>query len=129
MLQRPLVLIVDDDDDLRMLLASLVSLLDIDTETAENGVTALEAVARRRPDVILLDMKMPVMDGWQFVEALSQRQPDPPPVVVITAAPDPAERAAEVGAQAWLGKPFDTDEVLAKVRRFLPFSGEVSHDR
>jgi CheY-like chemotaxis protein len=117
---KPLVLVVDDDDDLRDVVASFMDLIDVDTAQAENGRTALEVTRERHPDVILLDMKMPVMDGWAFCRALDASGLRRPPIVVMTAAPDPSVRAAEVGAQAWIGKPFECDELLAVVRRFLP---------
>ena len=69
------------------------------------------------PDLILLDMKMPVMNGWEFCRALECRDARPP-IVVLTAAPDPAARAAEAHADGWLGKPFDYAELEATVRRF-----------
>ena len=117
--QRPLVLVVDDDDDLRDVVASFMALIDVDTAQAEHGAAALEITKAQRPDVILLDMKMPIMDGWAFCRALDESGLARPPIVVITAAPDPSARAAEVGAQAWLGKPFECDELIAVVKRFL----------
>jgi len=69
------------------------------------------------PDLILLDMKMPVMNGWEFCRALEGRDARPP-IVVLTAAPDPACRAAEVHADGWLGKPFEYADLEAIVRRF-----------
>jgi CheY-like chemotaxis protein len=117
--ERPLVLIVDDDDDLRELVRALVGLLEVDTATAEHGVAALTAIEQRRPDLMVLDMKMPVMDGWELCRELDRRGDGRPPSLVMTAAPDPSERAAEVGAQAYLGKPFETDELLGHVRRLL----------
>jgi CheY-like chemotaxis protein len=120
MTRRPYVLIVEDDADLRTLIEALVGLLEVDTATAENGAVALAAIELRRPDLVLLDMKMPVMDGWQFCRVLAERNGGPIPIIVMTAAADPAERAAEVNAQAWIGKPFDTDELLARVKAFLP---------
>jgi DNA-binding response OmpR family regulator len=62
-------------------------------------------------------MKMPVMNGWEFCRALEGRDARPP-IVVLTAAPDPAARAAEACADGWLGKPFEYEELEATVRRF-----------
>lgn len=114
----PPVLVVDDDEDLRSLVALMVDTAGLPVEEAANGVEALEAVRRRRPAVILLDMRMPVMDGWAFCAALRALDGAPPPIVVLTAAPDPALRAAEVHADAWLAKPFAYDDLVRILRRF-----------
>lgn len=113
---RPLVLVVEDDRDLRQLLATIVGLLDVDVDTAANGLEALAAVRRREPQLILLDMRMPIMDGWEFSRELDRMGPRPP-IIVITAAPDPKEPAAEVRADGWLGKPFDMHQLTELVRR------------
>lgn len=120
--RRPLVLVVDDDDDLRELLVVLLGGDGIEVATAGNGQQALESIAVRRPDLILLDMKMPVMDGWEFCRRLDA---DPaqagsrPPILVMTAAFDPAARAAEVRADGWIGKPFENEEIRSMVRRIV----------
>lgn len=116
---RPLVLIVEDDPDLRTLLASLVGMLDVDTVTAEHGLAALDAMDRRTPDLVILDMKMPVMDGWAYCDQLARRPGPRPPILVVTAAADVAARAATVGAEAWLEKPFEPEELLAVVERLV----------
>ena len=115
----PLILLVEDDADLRECVEMLLVARDYAVESAANGQEALDAIERNRPDLILLDMKMPVMNGWQFCRALDARGGHPPPIVVVTAAHDPAGRAAEVHAQAWLGKPFELDDVESTVRRVL----------
>jgi CheY-like chemotaxis protein len=112
------VLIVDDDPDLRQLLTTLLASEDIEVEDAENGEEALEAIHKHRPDLILLDMRMPIMNGWELCEVLD-REGDRPPVIVLTAAANPAQRAAEVHAEGWLGKPFDRRALRAQVGRFV----------
>ena len=67
--------------------------------------------------LVFLDLKMPVMNGWEFCRALEGRDARPP-IVVLTAAPDPAARAAEAHADGWLGKPFEYADLEATVRRF-----------
>ena len=64
-----------------------------------------------------MDLEMPVMDGWEFCRALEARARRPP-IVVLTAAPDPAARADEVHAEGWLGKPFEYADLEAIVSRF-----------
>ncbi len=67
------------------------------------------------PDLILLDMKMPVMDGASFASELRRRAPRCPPVVVLTAAADPRKQALEIGAARGIGKPFELDELLEAI--------------
>lgn len=112
------VLVVDDDPDLRGLLRTMLELEGLEVDEASDGKAALDAVQRHRPDLILLDMRMPVMDGWAFCRELD-RQGDRPKVIVLTAAADPAERAAEVCADEWLGKPFEYQALLSAVDRLL----------
>ena len=83
------VLIVDDDSDLRQLLATVLRADGLEVDGAANGKQALAVMERRRPDVILLDMRMPVMDGWAFCRELD-RKDDRPAIIVMTAAPSPA---------------------------------------
>ena len=111
------ILIVDDDPDLREFLRLMLTSMGFEVTSAANGREALDVMAGHEPDLILLDMKMPVMDGWEFCRALEGRDARPP-IVVLTAAPDPAARAAEARADGWLGKPFEYDELEATVRRF-----------
>ena len=110
------ILVVDDDPDLREFLRLMVTSMGFDVTSAANGQEALDVMEGHCPDLILLDMKMPVMNGWEFCRALDCRDARPP-IVVLTAAPDPAARAAEVHAEAWLGKPFEYDDLEAIVRR------------
>jgi urea transport system substrate-binding protein len=111
------ILIVDDDPDLREFLRLMLTSMGFEVTSAANGREALAAMDGRDPDLILLDMKMPVMNGWEFCRALEGRNARPP-IVVLTAAPDPAARAAEACADGWLGKPFEYEELEATVRRF-----------
>lgn len=116
---RPSVLIVDDDVDLRELLAIILEGEGFEVESAANGREGLERMTSSPPALILLDMRMPVMDGWQFCQELDRRGGLRPPIVVLTAATDPAQRADEVQADACLAKPFDRDALLVLIRRLL----------
>ena len=113
------VLVVDDNDDIREVLAMVLEQEGYRVAHASNGRAALEAVARGMPALILLDMKMPVMNGWEFAAELRRRYAESAPIVVISAAEDARRRAAEIGAQGWVGKPFDLSDFLAIVRRTL----------
>ena len=111
------ILIVDDDADLRDFLQLMLTSMGFEVTSAANGQEALDLMERQNPDLILLDMKMPVMNGWEFCRALESRDARPP-IVVLTAAPDPAARAAEAHADGWLGKPFEYADLEATVLRF-----------
>ena len=114
------VLVVEDDPDLAALEADLLEERGHRVEVAFNGREALAAVERASPDLILLDMKMPVMSGREFADEYRRRQRSPAPIVVVTAADDAQVRAAEVGASGWIAKPFDPDALVENVMRLLP---------
>lgn len=103
----PLILIVDDDAELREAVQAALIAKGYRAEVAGNGEEALQRVAATEPNLILLDMRMPIMDGWTFAQALRDRYGRRIPIVVVTAAEDSRLRADEVGANADLGKPFE----------------------
>lgn len=82
--------------------------------TAANGQEALAELQRDLPSLVLLDMCMPVMDGWGFAEEVRQ-QGIVVPIVVMTAAQDASRWAAEIGADGYVAKPFDIDDLLSAV--------------
>lgn len=86
---------------------------------AANGLAALDAIDAARPDLILLDMRMPVMDGWRFIVELQRRHGRVSPILVTSAAADARQRALDVGADGWLAKPFDLDELFEAVDRLV----------
>ena len=109
------ILVVEDDESIRELIDLVLSSAGYEVVTAENGAFALQVIDGARPDLILLDMRMTVMDGWEFARRY-RASPEPhAPIVVVTAARDAAERAAEIHANGFLGKPFGVDELLALV--------------
>ncbi len=109
------VLVVDDDPDMRAVIVLTLEASGYATRVAQNGRQALEAVAARMPDLVLLDMLMPVMDGWQCARELHARYGRAVPIVVITAAEHARARAQEVAADDVLSKPFDIDDLLRVV--------------
>jgi CheY-like chemotaxis protein len=112
------VLLVEDDADLVALVSLVLQEDGYRVKIACNGREALAKLGHDLPDLILLDMKMPVMNGPEFARELEVRYGRQAPIVVLTAAADAHRRAAEVGADAWLGKPFDPDALLSTVRRY-----------
>jgi DNA-binding response OmpR family regulator len=110
------VLVIDDDEDVLDMVRYLLHVDGFEVATAADGKAGLEAVAATRPSLILLDLKMPVMDGPAFIAAY-RKSGGTAPIVVVTAADDARKRAGEVGAAGWLAKPFVTEDLLAAVRR------------
>jgi CheY-like chemotaxis protein len=119
---------VEDEADLRLGLSVRLSASGFACETACNGKEGLERLAKRRPDLIIADLLMPVMDGYELVRRLKQ---DPQtraiPVLVITALPERsrAARAGELNGVRVLQKPFEARELLVTVRALL---GTSSHE-
>ncbi len=111
----PLVLVVDDDPDILEAICDILGTESYRVARAKNGLEALDQVDAERPDVILLDLMMPVMDGVTFAQALRQRPAAADvPIVIISADGNP-QRAASVNARGYLAKPFDIDALLAHV--------------
>ena len=109
------VLVVDDEDDIRGIVSEVLADEGYEVATAPHGAAALDLAGAECPGVILLDMRMPVMNGWQFAQAY-RRMPGPhAPIVVMTAASDASAWCAEIGANACLPKPFDLDDLLRVV--------------
>ncbi len=115
---QPRILVVDDDTSIRSFVEMALDSVGYAVSTAGNGSEALEVTDRERPDLILLDMRMPVMDGWTFARKYRQQAGPHAPIVVITAATDAGEQAAEVEADGFLEKPFDLDDLLGLVSRY-----------
>ncbi|MEP7003083.1 MAG: response regulator [Chloroflexota bacterium] len=110
------ILIVDDDQEILAMLRDFLESEGLTVRTASNGQEALDALADTAPSLILLDMRMPVLDGWGFAEryrALSLAYP----IVVMTAAESARRWADEIGATAYIAKPFDVDELLQTIER------------
>jgi two-component system, chemotaxis family, chemotaxis protein CheY len=111
------VLVVDDDPDIGEFVSLALSDEGYEVVTAPHGRAALTRVEERPPDLIVLDMRMPVMDGWEFARAYRERPGPHAPIIVFTAARDAAERAAAIEANGYLAKPFSLDELLDAVAR------------
>lgn len=114
------VLVVDDEPDLRLLLRINLEVQGHRVSQAGDGAVALTAVAAEAPDVVVLDVMMPVLDGWGVLERLRAGGADLP-VIVVSAKDDPASvrRAFELGADDHLAKPFDLDELVGAVEVHL----------
>ena len=110
-----IVLVVDDDPDILQTLALCLSTEGYGVLMASNGQEALEVLRQQKPACILLDLMMPVMDGWEF-RRQQKADPELAPVPVIVLSALDQGRAAPVDADAFLKKPLDFDRLLGLVR-------------
>ncbi len=110
------ILVVDDDPTILATVSEALDLEGFPVVTATNGREALDELARHRPSLVLLDMRMPVLDGWGFMRAIRE-QGLTLTVVVMTAAADAGRWGREIGAQAVLAKPFELDDLIHAVER------------
>ncbi len=111
------ILVVDDDEAILQFIGQVLAEEGYAVETATNGATALARIAQAPPDLILLDMRMPVMDGWQFARAYSEAPGPHAPIIVMTAARDAQAIAADIHADGYLAKPFTLDRLLSVVEQ------------
>jgi DNA-binding response OmpR family regulator len=112
------VLVADDEPALRKLLKTNMELEGYETLEASNGAEVLECVERDNPDIILLDIMMPVMDGWEVMTALAANPEYEQKVILVSAkASDDAQlQGWELGADEYITKPFDLEALLERVR-------------
>jgi CheY-like chemotaxis protein len=131
-LARRRILVVDDQSSIRDLLESALAEAGADVRTAPDGIAAIEMVALNPPELILLDLAMPGMGGWQVLESLqSSVKTSSIPVVLQTTAEDYGsfDRARKLKVAAFVSKPFRLSEVVETCRRILlgarPLQGRV----
>jgi len=123
------ILVVDDEPDILLLHRLNLEAAGHRVVLAADGVTALERIAEERPDVVVLDVMMPVLDGWGVLERLRVYEA-PPPVLVVSAKSSPADvqRAIELGAGDYLSKPYDPEELLRRVAALVVLADHDAPD-
>jgi len=117
-IKRPSVLIVEDDDDMRTIVAELLNFHGWPAHGAADGIEGLEALSRFRPSLILLDLAMPRMDGVEFrrrQRKLTDRRLASTPIVVVSAVHDALKYRSSLQAADVLLKPFDPDSLVRAV--------------
>lgn len=124
------VLLVDDEPDILLMLRMSFEDEGHDVVLAADGRMGLEKLAEHHPDVVVLDMMMPVVDGWGFLEGCRERGATVP-VVVVSAKSDPADcrNALELGAVEYVTKPFDLDKLVAIVSTVLGEGPDAREER
>lgn len=113
------ILIVEDEKDILFTLKEFLESENYNVLVAENGSEAMKLLKNSGiPDLILLDMKMPVMNGWEFAIEFLDKHDHQSPIVVITAAADAEKRAKDISAVGWVEKPFDLDVLLRTIKKY-----------
>jgi two-component system cell cycle response regulator len=128
---RPLVLVVEDDEDARMVLAELLR-PRYDVDTVGDGETALKRAAELKPDLILLDLFLPGMDGFGALTGLRRNAKTADTPVIFLSAQGDAETKSQglsLGAADYLSKPFSEQELIARVDRTLKLTAQKEHYR
>jgi DNA-binding response OmpR family regulator len=121
------ILIVDDDPAIRDVVSDILEMSDYCVKTACNGAEALDHIRDDRPAAVLLDLMMPVMDGWEFLrEYKDWASAAHVPVVIMSAAQDASHAVDELGAQAFLAKPFEIETILAIIGRVATDASHLS---
>lgn len=119
-----LILLVEDDEDNRDLVELVVtrSQLDVELVTAENGEEAIQCVRKKKPDLILMDMQMPVMDGYTAVPIIKGNpELSTIPIIAFTALarPEDIARTRSIGCIEHSTKPIDPDQLLKLIQKYI----------
>ncbi len=116
------VLVVEDDEQVRSILVKLLEKNDYLSSTAKDGLEALQVLEESRPDLMIVDIMMPRLDGFSFVRAAKHiRESRNIPIIFLTAKNDARSmiEGINLGAKFFLTKPFQVQEVLSKIRKAL----------
>jgi len=128
-MSEPRVLVIDDDDDIRGLVAELLQRAGLEVDQAPDGRAGLRAFHRSPADLIVLDVSMPELDGWETLERI--RDLSDVPVIMLTARGAELERVRglQAGADDYMVKPFGRQELVARVQALLRRAGPSGDDR
>ncbi|MCX4245592.1 response regulator transcription factor [Paraliomyxa miuraensis] len=116
------ILVIEDDPSVRTLLDKSLRAKGYVVETCDDGLAGLTMLERTRPDLIIVDIMMPRLDGMTFVEAIKRNEATKPiPVIFLTSNNDPKTMIAGInlGAKHYMTKPFQLDELLSKVAKAI----------
>lgn len=122
-MDQPTILIIEDSASVRKLIEVCLRHLPVNLETAENGLAGLEAARRLLPDVIVLDIGLPLMDGWEVLSQIrggAETQSIKILILTAHARPEVRAQADEGGADGFMTKPFVPDELVAAIQTLLP---------
>ncbi len=115
------ILVVDDEEDIRLVLSQILETQGFEVETAENGQVAYDKVKAAHFDLMVLDVMMPVMDGFQLLEKLDPETKEKLPIVVLTAKASDMDvmKGYSIGASYYITKPFDNVSLLNAILYML----------
>jgi len=115
------ILVIDDDESIRQLLQLHLSAAGYDVQVAADAIAAGYMVLRGRPDLIITDVNMPHMDGFEFIAALKSDKTIPDiPVIFLTSVDEGEQRGKQLGAVGYITKPVRADRLLELVARHVP---------
>jgi two-component system response regulator MprA len=118
----PTILIVDDDADMAQIVKIVLEFAGYSCRLASNGQQALGDVAANMPDLVLMDVMMPIMNGAECARELRESYGPDLPIVIMTAAEHAGSRGQASNADAVLAKPFEIDELLSVVTDLAPLA-------
>jgi len=116
------VLVVDDEPDVLKIVCFRLKKAGYEVKTASDGKAALDLIEKDRPDLILLDLRMPVMDGYEVCRKIkSDEKLGDTPIIFITASSGATvkDKVREYKADDYIIKPFEPEELIAKVKKFI----------
>jgi excisionase family DNA binding protein len=116
---RPSVLVIDDDEAIRFVIREAFASVGFEVMEAESGLLGLDQMDQRTPSLVLLDIMMPGIDGFQVMKYLSQFGVKVPVLVMSALGERVQERAAELGAAEFVSKPFDIRDLVLRARRLI----------
>ncbi len=116
---KPAVLVIDDDPSIRYVLREAFSAVGFDVAEAESGLLGLDSLDQSPPSLVLLDIMMPGIDGFQVMKYLSQFGVKVPVLAMSALGPRVEERARELGADGFIAKPFDIRELVVTSRKLI----------
>jgi DNA-binding response OmpR family regulator len=116
------VLLVDDEVDITMILSRRLSVNGYEIDTAKNGIEALEKVKSFNPDLMILDVTMPKMNGYQVCQTLRKQDATKNlPIIMLTARAEESDKSwgEEVGATSYMPKPFEDEALLKEIKKLI----------
>ncbi|NLE09666.1 MAG: response regulator [Dehalococcoidales bacterium] len=122
----PHIMVIDDESSVTIVLDRILTAEGFKVTVANNGPAALDLLNNVEPDLIMLDIKMPGMDGYQTLEKIRDKYDDVP-VIMLTAIPDAASvnKTINLGADDYVRKPFRTAELVARIKVKLRRAGKI----
>jgi two-component system, cell cycle response regulator DivK len=117
------ILVVEDQPDNRQIIRDMLAPTDYEITEAENGEQALAAIAKQRPDLILMDIQLPVMDGYEATRRIkADASLRSIPIIAVTSyvLSGEGQKARVVGCDDYVPKPYSPRELLAKIRQYMP---------